>query len=249
MDRKRKNSTVASFILHVIIIGAAFYIKSAQILVPSRSDGMEVSLVTPEELKIKETPSKIVTRLNNIENIKSADINLKTNKTPMQMAKPTILPKPVPKIPPKTIDKAEKAKDVHAIKKKHPANNEMNDLLNDLAPSKSSGKSKNSAVGGTDAGTTNSDNLVSNYADRVIAAVRPYVVIPDAVSSKNIAIVEVILLPNLQLYSVSLIQSSGNSEYDNNVLDAINRVGTFPDLPEGAKFIDYRRLRLIFKPE
>lgn len=252
MDKKRKSSNVASLILHVIVIWAAFSFKSAHIMVPSRSNGMEVSLITPEELNSYDAPSKIVSQLNNIEPVKSAEINLKDNKKPtpiVENPKPTIAPKPVAKIPPKTVDKPKLAKTVHAVKKKNPANNQVNDLLNDLSPSKSSGKSKNSATGGSDSGTADTNNLIGNYADKVIAAVRPYVLIPPDVNGNNVAIVEVTLLPNLQVYSVNLIKSSGSSEYDQSVQDAINRVGTFPDLPDGAKFTDYRTLKLTFKPE
>lgn len=252
MDKQRKSSTFASLILHVIVIWAAFSIKSAHIIIPSRSNGMEVSLITPEELNSVEAPSQIVTQLTNVQNIKAADINFKDNKKPipvLEKPKPTIEPKPIQKTPPKTLDKPAKAKTVHAVKKKAKANNEVNDLLNDLSPSKSAGKSKNSATGGSDSGTSDSNNLVANYADKVIAAVRPYVEIPADASTSNVAVVEVILLPNLQPYSVALIKSSGNDAYDNNVIAAINKVGAFPELPDGASFTEYRKLRLTFRPE
>ena len=247
MDRNRKSSTIASLILHVIVIWAVFSVKSAHILIPSRSDGMTVSLITPEELHSDNTPSKIVTQISNIQTTKSAEINLKATPT-KAVEKP--IPTPVPKpVPPKVIDKPKQAKTVHAIKKKNQANNTVNDLLSDLSPSKSSGKSKNSATGGSDAGTADTNNLIANYADKVIAAVRPYVAIPPDVNANNIAIVEVTLLPNLQIYSIHLLQSSGNATYDSNVEDAIGKVGTFPDLPDGAKFTDYRKLQLTFTPE
>lgn len=250
MDRKQKSSTIASLVLHVIIIWMAFSVKSAHILIPSRSDGMTVSLVTPEELHSEATPSKIVTQISHVEPAKAAEINLKaTPNKAVKQPKPTIAPKPVAKTPSKVIDKPKQAKTVHAIKKKNQANNTLNDLLSDLTPSKSSGKSKNSATGGSDNGTADTNNLIANYADKVIAAVRPYVTIPTDVNANNVAIVEVTLLPNLEVYSIHLLKSSGNTQYDGNVEDAIGRVGTFPDLPDGAKFIDYRKLQLTFRPE
>jgi TonB family protein len=273
MDKKRKSSTITSLILHIIVIWAAFSFKSANILVPSRSNGMEVSLITPEELKADETPSKIVTTSSqNMSKVtaKVADVNLKDNKkieppkvvpTPeapkvvkKEVPKTPEKPKPeevpaVRKTPPKVIDKPKVAKTTHAVKKKQKSNNTVNDLLSDLAPSKTAGHSANSATGGSDDGTADTNNLVGNYADKVIKAVKPYVVIPNDVTAINVAVVEVTLLPNLHVYNVQLVKSSGNDQYDQNVQDAINRVNIFPDLPDGAKFTEYRKLRLTFRAE
>jgi len=48
--KENKNSTIASLILHVILIIGLIGFKSAHILVPSRSEGIEVSLVSNDEV-------------------------------------------------------------------------------------------------------------------------------------------------------------------------------------------------------
>ncbi len=72
---------------------------------------------------------------------------------------------------------------------------------------------------------------------------------PDELDPDAKAVVEITLLPNMQVFSQKLIKSSGNAEYDNNIQQAINRAGTFPPLPDGADFTDYRKIRLTFKPQ
>ena len=98
-------------------------------------------------------------------------------------------------------------------------------------------------------GSADTDNMASNYADLVIEKVRPFVIIPDGIDESAKAVVEVTLLPNMEVYKIRLLKSSGNDDYDNNIQDAINRVKVFPPLPDGAEFSDYRKLRLTFKPQ
>lgn len=233
MDKREKNSTAISLVLHILILWAAFSLHSAHILIPSRANGMEVSLVSPAELNVD---SKIVTHEEYHTVTPHADINFKKPLKPVEK-------KPLPVV--------EKPKRIAKVTKAHKkvSNNELTDMLNDLTPAKNQGQSKSSAIGGSNTGTSDSNNLNSNYADLVIAAVRPFVILPDNLNANSIAIIEVTLLPNMHVYRVKLLKSSGNNDYDNNIEEAIKRVPVFPPLPDGAKFTDYRKLRLTFRPE
>ena len=83
----------------------------------------------------------------------------------------------------------------------------------------------------------------------MINAVRPFVQVPDDINPKAVATIKVELYPNLNVKSVKLIKSSGNAMYDQNVQTAIMRVKVFPALPDGANFVEYRILKLTFKPQ
>ena len=71
----------------------------------------------------------------------------------------------------------------------------------------------------------------------------------EFIENKLLVIVKVVLLPNMNVYSTKVIKSSGNIIYDNNVVNAINIVKKFPDIPEGEKWLDYRVINLTFKSE
>ena len=238
-----KKSTVASISLHVIVITLLFVLQqTSNILIPSRSDGMEVSLVSPEDL----IPSpRVITKPSVIEPINvqtnPAEINL-----PKQETKPIITPKPQEAKPLTPVDKTP-AKPVTKPVKMPTAKDQLSDMISDITPT--ANKHSGTATGGTSRGTANSNSLVGNYADLVVRTVRPFIVLPNNVNKNSTAIVKVTLLPNMQVYQIKLEKSSGNDEYDTNVQQAVKNVRVFPPLPDGAKFNDYRVLRLVFQPE
>jgi TonB family protein len=244
--KEYKNSTVVSLVFHIILIIGLIGFKSAHILVPSRSNGIEVSLVSDDEIA---PTTKNISQVKNPEPIKTvtdnADIHVKQtdakqNKpAPSKVIQPTVAKNPNPN----TLQQKPQ-------KKKVKTNKQINDLLNQITPSDTaSGKTKSQVTGGVDSGTSDTDNMISNYADLVIQKVRPFVVIPDNLDNNAKAIVDVTLLPSMEVFDIKLIKSSGNSDYDNNVQQAIDRVRVFPPLPDKAKFSDYRVLRLTFKPQ
>ena len=240
-----KKSTVASISLHIIIITLLFVLQqTSNILIPSRSDGMEVSLVSPEDLH----PSpRIITKPSVIEPINvqttPAEINV-----PKQETKPIITPKPE-EAKPLPVTPVEKipAKPVTKPVKIPTAKDQLSDMISDITPT--ANKHSGTATGGTSRGTANSNSLVGDYADLVVRTVRPFIVLPNNVNKNATAIVKVTLLPNMQVYQIKLEKSSGNDEYDTNVQQAVKNVRVFPPLPDGAKFNDYRVLRLVFQPE
>ncbi len=253
---KHTTTNVISLILHILAIWAAFSLRSAHILTPSRSDGVEVSLIDASSLT---PPQPVVTQkiitpepIKTVEN--NADINIKqqnnvTQKPETKMLPPKIIKpeiKPVPPLVPQEIKKPQPKEISKPKEKRIPNANVTNALLGQLPSTEHIGKSKGKTTGGSMGGTSNSNNNVNNYADLVISAVRPFVDMPNNINSNAKAIVKVTLLPNMQVYQVKLVKSSGNSDYDNNVQQAIWKVKVFPPIPDGEKWVDYRVLYLNF---
>ncbi|GEM_PF-2094469 len=254
VKQQTKTSTIVSLCLHIGVVAMLLIFgKPISILVPSRSDGIEVSLVSmpnqnvqayqpqikapPAPIKVMDTP---------------ADINVKQQNQ--------VQPKPTPKAEQPKVDPklAKAAEHTDNTKAPAPTNNkaklvnkkvQVNDLLGDVLSENTTSVRKGKALGGNPNGTSDSNNLIGNYADQVINAVRPFVLIPDDVNPKAKAIVKVVLNPNLSVRSVSLTKSSGNAQYDQNVQNAIMRLKVFPPLPDNANYVDFRILNLTFRPQ
>jgi TonB family protein len=245
LNLENKKSTVASLILHIALIITLIGFKSAHIIIPSRSNGIEVSLVTNDAIAPTArtiNPVKTIDPIKTLDN--PADVNIKQDNAKNSKKPPSKIIQPVVSkdTDPQTLQQKVQKKN----KKQNP---QINDLLDQIEPAtKSTGKGKSAATGGIN-GSSDSTNMVGDYADAVIERVRPFVVVPDGLDANAKAIVQVTLLPNMEVYEVKLLKSSGNTEYDNNVQTAINRVKVFPPLPDGAEFTDYRKLRLAFKPQ
>lgn len=243
MSKENKNSTIASLILHLVLIIGLISFKSAHIMVPSRSDGIEVNLISSDEVAPN---SPAITKLKTATQVKAldkpADVNLKQDNAQINKPQPSKVLQP---------DKAKKV-NVNTLQQKpgkKKQNQQINDLLNDVVPAtQTTGKGKSQAAKGAN-GSSDTDNMVHNYADLVIERVRPFVIIPDNLDENVKAVVEVTLLPSMEVYDIKLVKSSGNPDYDNNVQQAIDRVRIFPPLPDGAQFADYRVLRLTFRPQ
>lgn len=255
VKHQTKTSTLISLALHLSILGIlTIFSKPIAVLIPARSDGLEVSLVSmpnhtvePYTSKVKiATPATIQT----LEN--SADINLTQNTQP----RPTTAPKVIsqPKLESKPIKSSQTdPKNMltqQTTSKTKPLNKKavVNDLLGDALSSSNISVRKGKALGGTAAGTSDSNNLLSNYADSVIRAVRPFVINPDDLSPKARVIVRVEINPDLSVRRVTIEKSSENISYDQNVQTAIIRVKIFPPLPDNATYVDYRILHLTFRP-
>ena len=233
-DIKNITSNTLSILMHGVIIWMLIDFKNAHILTPSKSDGIEVSLVSP--LNEPAVPPKI--KINNTpqikQTLKNAEINLKSpDKPKITHNKTLIASAPITQ---------------KQIKKPTPQHPDITkEILSQLRPI-NIGKSKNTYKGGTDKGTSNANVMLNNYADLVIEKVQPYIDIPDSINQSTIAIVKVTLLPNMRVYKVELSKSSYNQIYDDNVQMAIKKVGIFPPLPSGANFNDFKVLYLTFKP-
>ncbi len=128
------------------------------------------------------------------------------------------------------------------VPKTKKSNLQIDDMIDNISGFETS-NNKNNTFGGN----TNALGAHSIYADNVIKLIRPFVIIPDGNIPAS-AVVKVTLLPNLLVYKIELIQSSGNSQYDDNVQDAIFKAHQFPSLPKNVQFKDYRVLILNFNP-
>ena len=250
-----KTSTIISLALHLGIIALLMvYSKPVTLLLPSRSDGIEVSLVSMPNQTIRHysPPLKII-QAAHLKTLDSpADINIKQNaKAQPKPVKPEPQPKVEPKIA-KMLPPKDNTKTQAPNSSKSKAQNskvQVNDLLGDVLSKNTTAVRKGKALGGNPNGTSDSNNLLGNYADQVINVVRPFVLIPEDINPNAKAVVKVELNPDLSVRKVSLLQSSGNDIYDQNIQTAILRVKVFPPLPDGAKYVDFRILKLIFRPQ
>lgn len=237
MDNNNRKSTFLSLVFHLLILIAALSFKNTAVLVPSRSNGMEVGLVSQADLNPTHTTPIIQQTVRQQTVVQQAVKIENTNTAEIQMKQPDstlVPPKPMSKPRTKPANKSVK---------------QINELINGIVPTQQKASNKGVATGGSNSGSSDTNNLVSNYADAVINRVRPFVIIPDNTNPEAKTVIEVTLLPNMNVYKAILIKSSGNDEYDNNVLQAINRVNVFPPLPDGANFKDFRKLRLTFRPQ
>lgn len=130
--------------------------------------------------------------------------------------------------------------------------NIADDLLSDLggpagpgADSVSQKGGKQGVVGGSPNGRAGAD---AGYLDRVRGRIRPYVVVPPGLLGNPEAVLKVTLLPTLEVREVKLIKSSGSAAYDDAVQAAVWQARSFPPLPAGARFADYREYTLRFRP-
>ncbi len=248
MDNKKNLSGIIfSIILHIIFFLVILStIHKSNFLVPSRSNGIQVELVTLEQI----TPVKQDNLLKSTQPIKpiinNAEINIneKKEKKIQQLKQNTEIKESNPvenvKMQIKQENKREKKPTKDPTK-------QVNDLLHGIDTKK--GHNKGLATNGNNNGTSKSNNLISDYADLVIERVRPFVNVPNNMDSDSFALVEVTLLPNMQIYELKLIHSSGNSLYDESVQNAIRRgASVFPPLPAGANWADFQTIKLTFRP-
>ncbi len=242
-----KVSNTISLILHCILFYWLISSKSTNVLIPSSSDGVEVSIVSMDHVTHTTVIPRPVIQAQQIaeptenNNVAKPDIVIKKQEL-KKVKKIPETPNLNKIIPPKVVSK-EKPQ-VKANK----TNKAINDLLSDISPNGTSGHGKVHS-NKDNGGSSSNNNMTHNYADAVVNLIRPYVEIPNNIDPNAVATVQVTLLPNMHVYNVRLVQSSGNIEYDNNVKQAILKAAMFPPLPNGSSWADFRKINLTFKPE
>lgn len=190
--------------------------------------------------------------------VKKPEVKKQVASAPHQPARPAVVPPPAKPSEVKKAGVPDKNAAAHAAgkgKKSAPRYNDLsNDLLADLnssnttrAPNARSDQAgaANGVAGGVVGGSSQARD---NYAAKVRAKILPLVQLPPALQGNPKAVVQVLLLPTLEVRAVKLLQSSGNTAYDEAVQHAIMEAGTFPSLPAGTRFNDVRQLRLEFRP-
>lgn len=169
---------------------------------------------------------------------------------PLPPVKPAADKKPQPDKPVLAPDKPGKGKKFA----KH-YSDDTNDLLADLNSSNTSRPANSrvdraGAANGVAGGVPNgSAQARDNYAAKVQSRVRPLVQLPPDLKGNPKAVVQVQLLPTLEVRAVKLLQSSGSPAYDEAVQRAIWEAKTFPALPAGMGFNEVRQIRLEFRPK
>ncbi|MCP9760288.1 TonB family protein [Aquitalea sp. S1-19] len=200
------------------------------------------------------TPAKVVTPPAPTPSF-DAEVKLAAakDKPKPEPAKP-VPAKPEPKPEPKPQPQAGKppAKPAPAAKPAAKHGNVADDFLGDLGGPAGSGQGsvtqkggKSGIVGGSAQGRAGAD---AGYLDKVRGRIRPYVMVPPGMSGNPEAVLKVSLLPTLEVRAVALVKSSGNAAYDRAVQDAVWQARTFPPLPAGARFADFREYTLKFRP-
>lgn len=108
-------------------------------------------------------------------------------------------------------------------------------------------------LGGSGSGTRPSEGAVAgaggapsaSYAGRLIAAIKPNIVFTDTPAGNPAAEVDVRAGPGGTILGRTLVRSSGNKEWDEAVLRAIDRTGTLPRDVDGRV---PSRLTITFRP-
>lgn len=112
-------------------------------------------------------------------------------------------------------------------------------------------KRMQSALGGsgapTSTGTAARDAAPSTaYVGRLVARIKPNIVFTDDVSGNPAAEVEVSSAPTGTIIARRLVRSSGNAEWDQAVLRAIDRTGSLPPDTDGRV---PSRISITFRPK
>jgi TonB family protein len=240
----QKFAFVVSLILHICIF--IFLYKSVNFIMPSKSDGINIEVIRQvgddtQTQPIKPKSDVINMVQNNVPIVDNSDIKIKTNQVKTKIESNN------------TLWQKNKSNISHTKIKPNITKQSLQNLTDDLVSSIHDIKIKSPNVAKTTGGGSNGGGIdkvkMNNYADLVINQVRPHVVIPDGLEVKLITIVRVVLLPNMDVYEVKIIKSSGNLTYDNNVISAIKIVKRFPNIPNGENWIDYRVINLTFKSD
>ena len=104
---------------------------------------------------------------------------------------------------------------------------------------------------GTSSGTTTgtaaqSSGPSASYAGRLVAAIKPNIVFTDAISGNPAAEVEVRAGPNGSVIARRIVRSSGNKDWDEAVLRAIDRTSTLPRDVDGRV---PSAITMVFRPQ
>lgn len=177
--------------------------------------------------------------------------------------KPEKKPEPKPEAKPEKKADAKKATPAESAKKPAAKNArqgsfDVDDELADLGSTntkvrpnsnRTQAGSKDGVPGGSAGGIGAGGSGGKGYEGLVVARVRPLVQVPDGLNGNPTAVVQVTLLPSLEVRDVKLVQSSGNPQYDEAVQRAVMAARTFPALPAGMSFSDVRVMKLKFRPK
>ena len=173
----------------------------------------------------------------------SADtLKPKPKPKPTPKPKPKQEPKPQPKPQPKPAEPVpEKPAEVQ---KPTPSTEDM--AAQNLKEIESAMASEQTAQAG----------VSGSISDTLAAIIRQAVVgrwaRPPSARNGMVAVLEIALVPTGDVVGVSVLTSSGDNAFDRSALNAVERVGRFPEVKQLDRALferDFRRFQLIFRPD
>jgi len=196
-----------------------------------------------------ESPTTIEARVAKPVAIKAQLVSADTLK-PKPKPKPTPTPKPKPKQEPKPQPKpqpkpAEPVPEKPAeVQKPTPSTEDM--AAQNLKEIESAMASEQTAQAG----------VSGSISDTLAAIIRQAVVgrwaRPPSARNGMVAVLEIALVPTGDVVGVSVLTSSGDNAFDRSALNAVERVGRFPEVKQLDRALferDFRRFQLIFRPD
>jgi len=169
--------------------------------------------------------------------------------TPKPVTKPA--PKPATKPAPAKVEaaKPEPAKPVPAVAEPEPPRMSQEELAaltrTDLARAVAEEESAAAAA-------VTSSEMAASYAALIQQTVINYWSRPPSARNGMEVILSIQLIPTGEVVSATVLQSSGNSAFDQSAINAVKKAGSFPELqnlPPGEFEQSFRRFRLLFRPE
>ena len=196
-----------------------------------------------------ESPTVIEARVAKPVAIKAQLVSADTLK-PKPKPKPKPTPKPKPKQEPKPQPKpqpkpAEPVPEKPAeVQKPTPSTEDM--AAQNLKEIESAMASEQTAQAG----------VSGSISDTLAAIIRQAVVgrwaRPPSARNGMVAVLEIALVPTGDVVGVSVLTSSGDNAFDRSALNAVERVGRFPEVKQLDRALferDFRRFQLIFRPD
>jgi len=102
------------------------------------------------------------------------------------------------------------------------------------------------------AAAVTSSEMAASYAALIQQTVINYWSRPPSARNGMEVILSIQLIPTGEVVSATVLQSSGNSAFDQSAINAVKKAGSFPELqnlPPGEFEQSFRRFRLLFRPE
>jgi len=192
-------------------------------------------------------PSEVIAAAPSIQPIQASVIQAETLK-PKPKPKPTVQPKPKPEPKPEPQPTPESASEPKPadVEKPEPA----------LDAEQLAALTRNELDSLVDAEISVADTNEPSLRDVVAAGIRASVINrwtrPPSARNGMVSILSIQLVPTGEVVGVSVLQSSGNTNFDRSAMTAVERTGRFPEVAklDNRTFeANFRRFQLIFKPE
>ena len=192
-------------------------------------------------------PSEVIAAAPSIQPIQASVIQAETLK-PKPKPKPTLQPKPKPEPKPEPQPTPEPASEPKPadVEKPEPA----------LDAEQLAALTRNELDSLVDAEISVADTNEPSLRDVVAATIRASVINrwtrPPSARNGMVSILSIQLVPTGEVVGVSVLQSSGSTDFDRSAMTAVERTGRFSEVAklDNRTFeANFRRFQLIFNPE